>query len=217
MSTSQQPDPLQRLSEALGSEYDQSRDAQRERILGELDEVIARVPEQTEFTNSRRFKVWGPVLTLFSLGLCVAGLYQGSTGLTVCGAVMVLVFALMTWQHREAGQHVFMRLTRRQLIVDSLSAPVELADIMAIQVKDEGLVTQQKLMLTPTATLPTHRARLQLFGNQAMALKKPQPHICIHSAGLMTGGRKLSCAEIIDLLTAYRDAACAQQQLDILR
>lgn len=111
-----------------------------------------------------------------------------------------------------------MRLTRRQLFVDTLDAPIEMAEVQDILVKDEGLLTLQKLTLDSNAHLPRHHvARLQVFGNQAMSLKKPEPHVRIHSAGLMTGGRKLGCDEIAALLGAYRDAACAQQQLDALQ
>lgn len=213
MTTSQHPDPS-----ISPDEYGQSRAAQRDRVIAELHQVIERVPEQTEFTNSRRYRLWGPVMLLVSLGVLAMGVNMGRTGLVVCGAFLTLVMALVTWQHRDAGKHVFMRLTRRQLFVDTLDAPIEMAEVQDILVKDEGLLTLQKLTLDSHAHLPTHHvARLQVFGNQAMSLNKPEPHVRIHSAGLMTGGRKLGCDEIAALLGAYRDAACAQQQLDALQ
>ncbi|SDI08991.1 hypothetical protein SAMN05216588_11162 [Pseudomonas flavescens] len=217
MTTPKQPDPLSHLAQSLAADYEQSREAQRDRVIAELQQVIERVPEQSEFTNTRRYQVLGPILTLISLALLAFGIVQGKTGLLICGAFMSLLFALVTWQHRNAGQQPFMRLTRRQLFVDSLSAPVELADVVDIYVKDEGLLTLQKLTLSPTAALPTHRAVRQVFGNQAMAFKKPEPHIRIHSAGLMSGGSKLDCDDTAALLDAYVQAAHAQRQLDTLR
>ncbi|QXI31554.1 hypothetical protein [Pseudomonas vanderleydeniana] len=213
MNSPQQPD----LLSSLAGEYDRFSAAQRERTMAELRQVIEQVPEQSEFTNTTRYKLLGPLFTVIALGMLAMGIHQGKTGLMVCGGFLALLFVLVTWQHRHAGQHAFMRLTRSQLFVDTLSAPVALADVVDIFVKDEGLVTLQKLTLRPGSPLPTHRAVRQLFGNQAMALKSPQPHIRIHSAGLMSHGRKLDCDEIAALLNAYWQAAHAQQELDALQ
>ncbi|AZE84151.1 hypothetical protein C4J98_2740 [Pseudomonas orientalis] len=210
-------DPLSDLASSLSQEYADSRDAQRERAMAELEQVIQRVPEQTEFTNSRRYKVRGPLFLLIALGLLGYAVNRGTTGLAVCAAVMAVVFVLMTWQHRNAGQHAFMRLTRRQLFVDTLSAPLNLVDIVDVSVGEEGWLTVQKLMLRPDASLPVHRSARQLFGNQALALKKPQPQIRIQSAGLMHEGVTLDCDQVADILNAYCKAAHAQQHLDALR
>ncbi len=217
MSTPQQPDPLASLSESLSAEYDQQRDAQEARVRSELQRVVERVPVTSEFTNTRRYKRYGPLMVLLSACLLGWSIHTGSTGLAVFAALMTASFALMTWQHRNAGTHAFMRLTRSQLFVDTLSAPVDLLDVIGIEVKDEGFIMQQQLMLRPETTLPTHRAALQLFGNQAMALRKPRPHIRILSAGLMSEGRKLECDDVYALLEAYCQAAQAQQELDRLQ
>lgn len=191
--------------------------AQRQRVIAELQQVIERVPEQSEFTNTRRYQVFGPLLTLASLGALALGLHQGKTGLLLCGLFLTLLFAVVSWQHRNAGQQVFMRLTRRQLFAEPLSAPVNLTDVVDIQVKDELLQTLQQLTLRADAPLPSHRPVRQLFGNQAVALRDPQPQIRIHSAGLMRAGQKLSVDDISALLDAYCQAANAQQQLDELQ
>ncbi|WP_411380029.1 hypothetical protein [Pseudomonas sp. MPB26] len=210
-------DPLSDLASALSQEYADARDAQHARAMAELDQVIQRVPEQTEFTNSRRYKVRGPLFLLIALGLLGFALNRGTTGLAVCAAVMAVVFVVITWQHRNAGQHAFMRLTRRQLFADTLSAPLDLVDIVDVSIGEEGWLTVQKLMLRPDAPLPVHRSARQLFGNQALALKKPQPHIRIQSAGLMHEGLSLDCDQVADILNAYCQAAHAQQRLDALR
>ncbi|CRM99106.1 MULTISPECIES: hypothetical protein [Pseudomonas] len=210
-------DPLSDLASSLSQEYADSRDAQRERAMAELEQVIQRVPEQTEFTNSGRYKVRGPLFLLIALGLLGYALNRGATGLTVCAAVMAVLFVLITWQHRNAGQHAFMRLTRRQLFVDTLSAPLNLVDIVDVCAGEEGWLTVQKLMLRPDAPLPVHRSARQLFGNQALALKKPQPQIRIQSAGLMHEGVTLDCDQVAHILNAYCQAAHAQRQLDALR
>lgn len=180
--------------------------------------MIERVPEQSEFTNSRRYRVWGPVWLVGALILFGIGISMQRTGPIVATAFIVLIAAVVTWQHRNAGTQVFMRLTRRQLFVDTLDAPVDLAQVQDISVKDEGLVMMQTLEMSSDAALPTHRvARLQFFGNQAMVLKKPRPQIRIMSAGLAQNGRKLSNEEVLAVLTAYCDAAHAQRQLELLQ
>lgn len=213
----QPSDPLSDLASTLSQEYADSREAQRERAIAELEQVIHRVPEQTEFTNSRRYKVRGPLFLLIALGLLGFGLHRGYNGLAVCAAVMAVVFVLLTWQHRNAGQHTFMRLTRRQLFVDTLSAPVDLVEIADVSVSEEGWLTVQKLILRPGAPLPVHRATRQLFGNQALALNKPQPQILIQSAGVMHEGHTLDDDQIAGILNAYCQAAQAQQHLDARR
>ncbi|MDZ5604754.1 hypothetical protein SJI00_18455 [Pseudomonas sp. RP23018S] len=217
MSTPQNPDPLANLAESLTREHSQAQEASRQQVIDELKAVIAQVPEQSEFTNTRRFKVWGPILLVGALVLLGMAIHAGNTKSMIFTLVMVALFAVLTWQHRNAGNAVFMRLNRRQLTVDTLSAPVELTDIADIHVKDEGLITQQTLTLRPGAPLPKHRATFKLFGNQALALAKPAPNIRIQSAGVMRNGQRLHIEEIAAVLDAYRMAAHAQQQLDALQ
>lgn len=218
MTMSEFNDPLSELSGSLGQDYEQSRAAQRDRVIAELKQVIERVPEQSEFTNSRRYRVWGPILLLGSLILTAICFNLERMGAVAACAFTVFIAAAVTWQHRNAGTQVFMRLTRRQLFVDTLDAPVDMAEVEDVSVKDEGLVTVQTLEMSSEAVLPKHHVvKLQFFGNQAMVLKKPRPQVRIMSAGLASNGRKLDNEEVLAVLAAYRDAAHAQRQLDLLQ
>ncbi|MFI7856732.1 hypothetical protein [Pseudomonas promysalinigenes] len=211
-------DPLSELSGSLGEAYDQTRAAERERVIAELKKVIERVPEQSEFTNSRRYKIWGPILLVGALVLLAVTFNSQRMGAVIFVLLIVCMAAALTWQHRNAGTQVFMRLTRRELYVDTLDAPVDMAEVEDIAVKDEGLVMVQTLELSSEAALPKHRVvKLQFFGNQAMALKKPRPQIRIMSAGLACNGRKLGYEEVLAMLAAYCDAAHAQRQLELLQ
>ena len=211
-------DPLSELSGSLGEAYDQSRAAQRDQVIAELKQVIERVPPQSEFTNSRRYKVWGPIILVGALILLGVTFNLQRMGAVAAGVFIVCIAAAVTWQHRNAGTQVFMRLTRRQLFVDTLDAPVDMAEVEDIAVKDEGLVMVQTLEMSSDAALPKHRVvKLQFFGNQAMALKKPRPQIRIMSAGLACNGRKLDNEEVLAMLAAYRDAAHAQRQLELMQ
>lgn len=218
MTMSEFTDPLSELSGALGQDYEQTRAAQRDRVIAELKQVIERVPEQSEFTNSRRYRFWGPVMLLGSLILTAVCFNLERMGAVAACAFTVFIAAAVTWQHRNAGTQVFMRLTRRQLFVDTLDAPVDLAEVEDVAVKDEGLVMVQTLEMSSEAVLPKHHVvKLQFFGNQAMVLKKPRPQVRIMSAGLASNGRKLDNEEVLAILAAYRDAAHAQRQLELLQ
>lgn len=214
----EQRDTLSDLSGSLSAEYDRSRAAQRDRVISELKQVVERVPEQIEFTHSRRFKIWGPIMVIGSLVLMAMTFNVQRIGAVALTGFMVLMSVGVAWQHRNAGTQVFMRLTRRLLFVDTLDAPVDMAYVEDIAVKDEGLMMVQTLEMSSDAELPKHRAvKWQFFCNQAVVMQKPRLHIRITSAGLARDGRKLSPEEVLALLAAYRDAAHAQQQLDILQ
>lgn len=216
MSNPQNPDPLAHLADDLSAEYGQARQADQQRAVAELKAVIERVPEQSEFTESKRFKILAPLFAVISVVLLGVAINSGKTGAIIFTALMVLLFIVTAWQHRNAGSHAFMRLTRRQLLVDTLDAPVDLLDVTEVLVKDEGIVTLQRFTLRPGAPLPKHRHCGRLMGAQGMALAKPFAQVRIHSPGLMRDGRKLNIDEIAGIIDDYRMAAHAQQQLDAM-
>lgn len=113
----------------------------------------------------------------------------GQAGVGVVGLLLGLFGLFLGYQHRNSGKTPFMRLTRTQLWADSLSAPVELADVIDFSVKADMLQTTQTLHLRPETPLPTHRAVRQVFASQAMAFKGKDPRITIMSAGLQSDGR----------------------------
>ncbi|AIR89691.1 hypothetical protein [Pseudomonas cremoricolorata] len=207
----------ERPSPATGDDHDPARAVQRERMITELRQTIARVPEQTEFTNTKIFKVWGPVAVVALLGLVALSISLGKLGMIAASVFLLLGALWISWEHRNAGQP-FMRLTRRQLFVDTLDQPVELADVEDIDVQKEAMaMLAQTLTLGETATLPTHRVlHMRPFASQAEVSKDPQPQVRIVSAGLASAGRTLGREEVVALLSAYRDAAQAQRTLDAL-
>ncbi|MBA1187985.1 hypothetical protein G7Z99_02890 [Pseudomonas entomophila] len=192
--------------------------AQRQHVITELQQVIERVPEETPFTNSTVYKIWGPVAVVGLLVLLGITLLMGRLDLIACCAFLLLGAVWVTWQHRQAGRHVFMRLTRRQLFVDTLDGPVDLAKVEHIEVDKEAMgMLKQTLHLSDADGLPTHRVvKMQAFCNQAL-VEPNQAQVRILSAGLASGGRTLNRDEVSALLGAYRDAAQAQQRLDELQ
>jgi hypothetical protein len=197
---------------------DPAHAAQRQHAITELQQVVERVPEETLFTNSTVYKIWGPVAVVGLLVLLGITLLMGRLDLIACCAFLLLGAVWVTWQHRHAGRHVFMRLTRRQLFVDTLDGPVDLAKVEHFEVDKEAMgMLKQTLHLSDADGLPTHRVvKMQPFCNQAL-VDANQGQVRILSAGLARGGRKLSADEVAALLGAYRDAARAQQRLDGLQ
>ncbi|WP_028696693.1 hypothetical protein [Pseudomonas cremoricolorata] len=196
-------------------DHDPARALQRERMISELRQTIERVPEQSEFTNTKVYKIWGPVAVVGLLGLLALSISLGKLGMIAASAFLLLGALWISWEHRNAGQP-FMRLTRRQLFVDTLDQPLELADVEDIDVQKEAMaMLAQTLTLVETATLPTHRVlHMRPFASQAEVSKDPAPQVRIVSAGLACAGRTLGREEVIALLCAYRDAAQAQRTLD---
>lgn len=197
---------------------DPAHAAQRQHVITELQQVVERVPEETPFTNSTVYKIWGPVAVVGLLALLGITLLMGRLDLIACCAFLLLGAVWVTWQHRHAGRHVFMRLTRRQLFVDTLDGPVDLAKVEHFEVDKEAMgMLKQTLHLSDADGLPTHHVvKMQPFCNQAL-VDANQGQVRILSAGLARGGRKLSADEVAALLGAYRDAARAQQRLDGLQ
>lgn len=197
---------------------DPAHAAQRQHVITELQQVVERVPEETPFTNSTVYKIWGPVAVVGLLALLGITLLMGRLDLIACCAFLLLGAVWVTWQHRHAGRHVFMRLTRRQLFVDTLDGPVDLTKVEHFEVDKEAMgMLKQTLHLSDVDGLPTHHVvKMQPFCNQAL-VDANQGQVRILSAGLARGGRKLSADEVAALLGAYRDAARAQQRLDGLQ
>lgn len=178
--------------------------------------MIANVPPATEFTNTRKYVVLGPLLSIVPFIMTGMWFSQGKPGVGVVGLLLGLFGLFLGYQHRNSGKTPFMRLTRTQLWADSLSAPVELADVIDFSVKADMLQTTQTLHLRPETPLPTHRAVRQVFASQAMAFKGKDPRITIMSAGLQSDG-KLDCDDMAAILDAYIQAAHAQRYLQQLR
>ncbi|WP_434772015.1 hypothetical protein [Pseudomonas entomophila] len=197
---------------------DPAHAAQRQHVITELQQVIERVPEETPFTNSTVYKSWGPVAVVGLLVLLGITLLMGRLDLIACCAFLLIGAVWVTWQHRQAGRHVFMRLTRRQLFVDTLDGPVDLAKVEHIEADKEAMgMLKQTLHLSDADGLPTHHVvKMQAFCNQAL-VEPNQAQVRILSAGLASGGRTLNRDEVSALLGAYRDAAQAQQRLDELQ
>lgn len=171
MSNQEPRDLVSNLAETLGAEHEELNQAKTAEVIAHLERVIANVPPATEFTNTRKYVVLGPLLSIVPFIMTGMWFSQGKPGVGVVGLLLGLFGLFLGYQHRNSGKTPFMRLTRTQLWADSLSAPVELADVIDFSVKADMLQTTQTLHLRPETPLPTHRAVRQVFASQAMAFK----------------------------------------------
>lgn len=204
------------LTELLSNEYAQARETQRHDVIGELNKVVARAPEVTEFTNTRKQLLMGSSTAIVCLVLALTPVVGQDLKTKLFMVFLAIIGGVMAYQHRNAGKTPFMRLTRTQLWVDTLLAPVPLTDITGFSIKQPGQFVQD-LYLRPDAPRPTHRVLVQIFGNQATVVEHKGPRIHITSAGLKANGKKLYADDMAKILEIYLDAANAQKQLDELQ
>ncbi len=216
MSNQEPRDLVSNLAETLGAEHEELNQAKTAEVIAHLERVIANVPPATEFTNTRKYVVLGPLLSIVPFIMTGMWFSRASRGRRRRLAARP-VRAVPRLPASQLRQDPFMRLTRTQLWADSLSAPVELADVIDFSVKADMLQTTQTLHLRPETPLPTHRAVRQVFASQAMAFKGKDPRITIMSAGLQSDGKKLDCDDMAAILDAYIQAAHAQRYLQQLR
>lgn len=216
MSNQEPRDLVSNLAETLGAEHEELNQAKTAEVIAHLERVIANVPPATEFTNTRKYVVLGPLLSIVPFIMTGMWFSQGKPG-SASSACCSACSGCSSATSIATPARPFMRLTRTQLWADSLSAPVELADVIDFSVKADMLQTTQTLHLRPETPLPTHRAVRQVFASQAMAFKGKDPRITIMSAGLQSDGKKLDCDDMAAILDAYIQAAHAQRYLQQLR
>lgn len=147
MSNQEPRDLVSNLAETLGAEHEELNQAKTAEVIAHLERVIANVPPATEFTNTRKYVVLGPLLSIVPFIMTGMWFSQGKPGVGVVGLLLGLFGLFLGYQHRNSGKTPFMRLTRTQLWADSLSAPVELADVIDFSVKADMLQTTQTLQI----------------------------------------------------------------------
>lgn len=178
--------------------------------------------EKTEFTNTRRGLYLGLFVVLIVSAIIFYVMSTGESGFVkmILLGLGLLVGMMTVYTHRKANNDVFMTLTRTQLMVKNLSAPVDLVNVIALSVKDEGLATNIILTFADDVLLPTAKRIKGIFASQAIVLKKrTKPQIMIASAGIKVNGKQLDQEEIFDLFHGYLEGAPAamQEQVSIVR
>ena len=63
MSNQEPRDLVSNLAETLGAEHEELNQAKTAEVIAHLERVIANVPPATEFTNTRKYVVLGPLLS----------------------------------------------------------------------------------------------------------------------------------------------------------
>ena len=62
MSNQEPRDLVSNLAETLGAEHEELNQEKTAEVIAHLERVIANVPPATEFTNTRKYVVLGPLL-----------------------------------------------------------------------------------------------------------------------------------------------------------
>ena len=204
------------LAEGLTADYNQASAGRLESEIADVCAFIGSVREELEFTTGRNIRIWAPVMGLFMMALAVMMLFKGEDlGPALFATVIGLILIATGWSHRNAGRDVFMRLSRKQLWVHNLSAPVNLLDVTEVSVKDDWIMTV-KLGLREGAPVPTHKARMAFLPAQAMVEKFRGTRIGIRSPGMMVDGQKLDGDSIAQTFDLYVQVARAEHHLQTL-
>ncbi|MCO1985611.1 hypothetical protein FA421_23395 [Pseudomonas aeruginosa] len=160
MSNQEPRDLVSNLAETLGAEHEELNQEKTAEVIAHLERVIANVPPATEFTNTRKYVVLGPLLSIVPFIMSGMWFTQGKPGVGVVGLLLGLFGLFLGYQHRNSGKTPFMRLTRTQLWADSLSAPVELADVIDFSVKADMMQTTQTRITIMSAGLQSDGKKL---------------------------------------------------------
>ena len=97
-------DLVSNLAETLGAEHEELNQAKTAEVIAHLERVIANVPPATEFTNTRKYVVLGPLLSIVPFIMTGMWFSQGKPGVGVVGLLLGLFGLFLGYQHRNSGK-----------------------------------------------------------------------------------------------------------------
>lgn len=80
MSNGEPRDLVSNLAETLGAEHEELNQAKTAEVIAHSERVIANVPPATEFTNTRKYVVLGPLLSIVPFIMTGMWFSQGKPG-----------------------------------------------------------------------------------------------------------------------------------------
>lgn len=104
MSNQEPRDLVSNLAETLGAEHEELNQAKTAEVIAHLERVIANVPPATEFTNTRKYVVLGPLLSIVPFIMTGMWFSQGKPGVGVVGLLLGLFGLFLGYQHRNSGK-----------------------------------------------------------------------------------------------------------------
>jgi len=214
---------LNSLAESLTDEFSKSAQQEYAEATQKLEEIISRVPEKTEFTDSPFWAYFMPVALALFIAMLYLMLKNGMkpySGGAIFLLVMILATIKMSYDIYTGKKEVFMTLDRRKLTLSNVSDAIDLTNIERISIAYD-IRLKTIFFMKPSAELPQFVRNYRFNARKPIAFiirtnrKKPAVHIM--SVGISANGKKISGKDYLQLLSAYVDAAVALQQLDALR
>ena len=194
-------DLVSNLAETLGAEHEELNQAKTAEVIAHLERVIANVPPATEFTNTRKYVVLGPLLSIVPFimtGMWFSQGKPGSASSACCSACSGCSSATSiatqarplhapdpypalgrqpVGSGRAGRRHRFQRQGRHA--ANHPDPPPAARNAAA-----------DPSRRTPGVRLPGH------------GLQRQDPRITIMSAGLQSDGKKLDCDDMAAILDA---------------
>jgi hypothetical protein len=220
MSESRSPDAVNNLAQSLSEDFAHRSKAEQAEAIRELKQIIANAPERSEFSDTKKFFYRGPVFCVAPLALAI---YMMKTQTSPSWGMIAFLLALalfglvLAYQHRNDGATPHMVLTRTELQVTNLSAPLSLVEVDGLEIAEPSQ-TWINFHVGENSPLPTATRLRGLLVSQAVVYPKGKKRrIAVSMAGIKVNGEKLDWDETLALIDRHLQAAHATAELQALR
>ena len=135
MSQSRSIDATLNLAQSLSEDFAHRSKADQAEAIRELKQIIANAPERSEFSDTKKFVYTMPLsgAVLLVLAIYIMRTTTSPSWGVLAGMLGLALFSMvLAYQHRNDGATPHMVLTRTELQVSNLSAPLRDGDAGAL-------------------------------------------------------------------------------------
>ncbi|KFA91466.1 hypothetical protein [Archangium violaceum] len=220
MSQSRSIDATLNLAQSLSEDFAHRSKADQAEAIRELKQIIASAPERSEFSDTKKFVYTMPLsgAVLLVLAIYIMRTQTSPSWGVIAGMLGLVLFSLvLAYQHRNDGATPHMVLTRTELQVSNLSAPLPLVEVTGLEIVEPSQ-TWINFHVGENTRLPTAKKVRGLLMSQAVVFPKSKPRrIAVSMVGIKVNGKKLDWDETMELLERHLQAAHATAELQALR
>jgi hypothetical protein len=220
MSQSRSPDASLNLAQSLSEDFAHRSKAEQAEAIRELKQIIANAPERSEFSDTKKFFYLSPLCGAVPLVLAIYMMRTQtppSWGMIAFLLGLALFAVVLAYQHRNDGATPHMVLTRTELQVNNLSAPLPLVEVTGLEIVEPSQ-TWINFHVGENTRLPTATRVRGLLVSQAVVYPKSNPRrIAVGMVGIKVNGKRLDWDETLALIESHLQAAHATAELHALR
>ncbi|ATB42885.1 hypothetical protein CYFUS_008364 [Cystobacter fuscus] len=219
MPQSRVPDTTKSLAQSLSEDFAHSSKAEQAKAIHELEQIIANAPERSEFRDTKKFFYRFPLFSVAPLALAIYMMKQPSPSWGGIAVLLALgLFGLvLAYQHRNDGASPHMVLTRTELRVTNLSAPLPLVEVTGVEIVEPSQ-TWINFQVGQDTRLPTaSKVRGMLMSQALVVAKGKNRRVGVSMVGIKVNGEELDWDETLELIDRHVRAAHATAELRALR